>query len=112
MPEDVVYVPRVIEYDDNQPLDVEGPVVAVLKSSRSSRRITVLVEEPAERHESPSETSEGIRLPDGFDVQNGTVEDAVAEMGYRDLQSLAGQLGIKANQSQEELTDAVLAELN
>jgi hypothetical protein len=65
MSDDVVYVPRVVEYNDNEPLGVEGRVVSVLSSSRSSRRITVLVEESAENYEmeSVAETPEGVDEP-------------------------------------------------
>lgn len=113
MSDDVVYVPRVIEYDDNEPLGVEGTVIAVLSSSRSNRRITVLVEEPAERFDDgdSTEAPEGVEVP-GIDVRYDSVEEAIEEMGYRDLQSVAGELGIKANQSQEDLEVAVLEKLN
>jgi len=90
-----VYVPRVLNYNDNEPLGVDGTVVAVLSSSRSSRRITVLVEESASRHgdEGASDAPERVELE---------------QMGYRDLQTLAGDLNIKANQKEDDLIDDIL----
>ena len=85
---DTVCVPRVIEYDDNEPLGVNGEVVAVIKAG--SRRITVLVREPAANHvqQSESETSEGVTLPDD----------------YRDLQELAGDYeDVDGRQSEDDL---------
>lgn len=111
--EEVVYVPRTIEFTHDQPLGVEGRVVTVLHASRSSRRITVLVEESAKRHDDgdASETSEGIEVP-GIDVSFGSLDETLDEMGYRDIQEVAGDLGIKANQSEDELIDAITEKIN
>lgn len=66
MSDGTVYVPRVIEYNDDEPLGVDGEVVGILRSSRSNRRITVLVEEEvaeAEVLEDSNEASEGVEEP-------------------------------------------------
>jgi hypothetical protein len=88
---DTVCVPRVVYYNDDEPLGVDGEVVGIIKTS--NRRITVLVREPASNHvrQDGSETSEGVALPDD----------------YRELQEVAKQAGIKANQSAEELREAL-----
>jgi len=90
---DTVCVPRVLKYNDDEPLGVDGEVVGIIKSSHQSRRVTVLVREPASNHvqQDGSETSEGIDLPDD----------------YRELQEVAQQAGIKANQSADELREAL-----
>ena len=88
---DTVCVPRVIHYNDDEPLGVDGEVVDIIKTS--NRRITVLVREPASNHvqQDGPETSEGVDLPDD----------------YRELQEVAQEAGIKANQSAEELREAL-----
>lgn len=95
MSDDVVYVPRVLNYNDDEPLGVDGTVVAVLSSSRSSRRITVLVEESASRHDNGGASY----APERVELE---------QMGYRDLQTLAGDLGIKANQTEDDLINDIL----
>lgn len=88
---ETVYVPRVIEYNDDEPLNVDGEIVEILRKAQS-RRVTVLVEEPASDHRSDS----GEILP-----------ERIGQMDYRTLQDKAKEAGIKANQSADELRDAL-----
>jgi len=94
MSDETVYVPRIVRYHDDEPLGVEGTVVGILNSNQSSRRATVLVEEPAENHRSDAPSPEGIEVTD---------------LGYRELQEVAKEndLDIKLNQSTEDLRAAV-----
>lgn len=93
MTDETVYVPKTLEYDEGEPLGVDGDVVAIIKSRPASRRITVLVALPAEEHGSDQDVSEGVTL------------DELADMGYRELQEVAKEHGIKANQSMGDLRD-------
>lgn len=88
---ETVYVPRVIEYNDDEPLNVDGEIVEILRKAQS-RRVTVLVEEPASDHRSDN----GEILP-----------ERIGQMDYRTLQDKAKEAGIKANQSADELRDAL-----
>lgn len=88
---ETVYVPRVIEYNDDEPLNVDGEIVEILRKAQS-RRVTVLVEEPASDHRSDNDE---ILL------------ERIGQMDYRTLQDKAKEAGIKANQSADELRDAL-----
>lgn len=79
----------------DNPFDVEGRVVAVLGQGVNTMEVLV-------------EVGENASVPSTFeDVPEGVTPDEPAEMGYRDLQETAKALGIKANQSKEDLRAAI-----
>lgn len=92
------YVPRTIEYTEGEPIDIDGTVVGILTpASRSSRRATLLVEEQADE-------GDDQEVPEELNFEE---EQALEDASYRELQETAQALGIKANQSTEDLIEAI-----
>lgn len=107
-------VPVTIQYNDNEPLDIDGRVVGVLNATAGSRRTTLLVEKPVTDAEDSTEDSQGVmNFPDdgeSVEVEGVTEEEHFVNfeaMDYRDLQSLAKEQDIPANQSSDELVAAL-----
>lgn len=68
-------------------------------------------EEAADTAEEAAESIPG--LPENVSkLREGTIRDLLGVMSYRDLQSTAKELGIKANQSQEEIINDVVAQVS
>lgn len=113
-----------ISYDENEPLDIDGRVVGVLNSTLGSRRATLLVEKPVTNDGGGAADSQGMM--DFSDEEVGTITDTevtvegvtveesfvdLSELDYRELQDLAKEHDIKANQSTEDLIAALEEEL-
>ena len=103
---DVVTVPVTLEYNEGEPLGVEGTVVGIINSRPASRRITVLVEKEA----TGSGDGDGAEAPERVTIEEESYAN-LSEMGYRELQQFAKDEGIaddiKLNQSTEDLRAAI-----
>lgn len=67
-------------------------------------------DEAAEAADSTTEAAQSIPgLPDSVDqLRRETIRDLLEVMSYRDLQSTAKEVGVKANQSHEEIVDEII----